>query len=68
MEFECLLLDCWASSRTKRVLFESALAEIASFEDGVLPPNHIPAIEEGSESVWQVAHLTSHPSEKGICY
>ena len=50
MEFECLLLDCWASSRTKSVFFESALADIASFEDGVLPPNHIPAIEEGSES------------------
>ena len=64
MEFECLPLDCWASSRTKSVFFESALADIASFDDGVLPPNHIPAIEDGSESAWQVAHLTSHPSSR----
>ena len=55
-------LDCCASSRTRRVFFESILVTMASFEVGARPPSHILAIDDESESVWQVAHLTSHPS------
>ena len=64
MEFECLPLNCWASSRTRSVFFESALAAIASLVEGVRPPNQDPAIDLGSESDWPFSHLTSHPSSR----
>ena len=62
IEFECLPLNCWASSRTRSVFFESALAAIASLVEGVRPPNQDPAIDLGSESDWPFSHLTIHPS------